>query len=287
MRPLAPTLTAPLFRGLSDELVGLLGSLEAADWDRPTLAGAWRVRDVAAHLLDGDLRKLSFHRDGHPPPAPAAPISGERQLTAYLDQLNAGWVEAARRLSPRLLTRLLAVSGPEVAAFVESLDPQGLALFPVAWAGEDVSLNWMDTGREYTERWHHQQQIREATGRMGLVARQWLRPVIDISMRALPHAYRGIAADVGAALRFVIEGPAGGEWILSREAGCWRLGGASEADGAASARVSLSEDTAWRIFFKALSPAEAERRVSIEGDVALGRAFVSARAVMVTEGVRS
>ena len=283
MLTLAPTLTAPLFRGLCDELVGLLGSLEAADWDRPTLAGAWRVRDVAAHLLDGDLRKLSFHRDRHPPPAPAAAISGERELTAYLDQQNAGWVEVARRLSPRLLTRLLAVSGPEVAAFVESLDPQGTALFPVAWAGEELSLNWMDTGREYTERWHHQQQIREATGRAGLVAPQWLRPVLDISMRALPHAYRGVAASVGARLQFVIDGSGGGEWTLSREAAGWRLGLASETDGSASTRVSLSVDTAWRIFFKALSPAEAERRVRIEGDVALGRAFVSARAVMVAD----
>jgi uncharacterized protein (TIGR03083 family) len=287
MLPLAPTLTAPLFRGLSDELVGLLGSLEAADWDRPTLAGAWRVRDVAAHLLDGDLRQLSFHRDGHPPPAPAVAISSERELTAYLDQLNAGWVEVARRLSPRLLTGMLAVTGSEVAAFVESLDPQGTALFPVAWAGEEVSLNWMDTGREYTERWHHQQQIREATGRAGLLGREWLRPVLEISLRALPHAYRGVEAEVGRSLRFVIDGPSGGEWILAREAGGWRLGVASEADGPAAARVSLSEDTAWRVFFKALSPAEAEARVRLEGDVALGSVFLRTRAVMVTEGVRS
>lgn len=283
MLPVPPTLTAPLLRGLSDELVLLLGSLEAAEWERPTLAGAWRVRDVAAHLLDGDLRKLSFHRDGHPPPAPAGPISSERELTVYIDQLNASGVEAARRLSPRLLTRLLAVSGPEVATFVEGLDPQGPALFPVAWAGEDVSLNWMDTGREYTERWHHQQQIREATGRPGLVAPQWLRPVLEISLRALPHAYRGVEAEAGRSLRFVIDGPSGGEWILAREAGTWRLGVASEADGPAAARVSLSEDTAWRIFFKALTPAEALARVRIEGDEALGRGFVRTRAVMVTD----
>ena len=85
----------------------------------------------------------------------------------------------------------------------------------------------------------------------------------------------------------MIEGPSGGEWILAREAGGWRLGVASEADGPASARVSLSEDTAWRVFFKALSPAEAEARVRIEGDKALGRGFVTTRAVMVTQGVRS
>jgi uncharacterized protein (TIGR03083 family) len=283
MLPLPPTLTAPLFRGLSDQLVGLLGSLEAADWERPTLAGAWRVRDVAAHLLDGDLRKLSFHRDGHAPPAPAVPISNERELTAYIDQLNASGVESVRRLSPRVLARLLAVSGPEVAAFVESLDPDGQALFPVAWAGEDVSRNWMDTGREYTERWHHQQQIREATGHAGLVGPEWLRPVLEISMRALPHSYRGVETAAGRSVGFVIEGPSGGEWILAREAQGWRLGVASEAGTPTAARVSLSEDTAWRIFFKALSPAQAEARVRLEGDAALGSAFVRTRAVMVVD----
>ena len=37
---------------------------------RPTVAGEWRVRDVVAHILDGSLRRLSFHRDGQTPPAP-------------------------------------------------------------------------------------------------------------------------------------------------------------------------------------------------------------------------
>ena len=43
------------------------------DWDRPTACALWSVRDIAAHLLDDDLRRLSFHRDGQPPPA-AVPI---------------------------------------------------------------------------------------------------------------------------------------------------------------------------------------------------------------------
>lgn len=102
-------------------------------------------------------------------------------------------------------------------------------------------------------------------------------------MRALPHSYRGVEADVGRSVRFAIEGPSGGEWILARGATGWRLGVASEADGPATARVSLSEDTAWRIFFKALSPAQAEARVRLEGDAALGSAFVRTRAVMVVD----
>ena len=31
-------------------------------------------------------------------------------------------------------------------------------------AGEAVSANWFDVAREFTERWHHQQQIRLAIG---------------------------------------------------------------------------------------------------------------------------
>jgi hypothetical protein len=53
---LAPTYTALLFAPPHAELLALLRGLAPAQWDAPTVAGAWRVPDVAAHLLDGDLR---------------------------------------------------------------------------------------------------------------------------------------------------------------------------------------------------------------------------------------
>ena len=65
MEPLAPIYTAELFRPLHRELIALLRGLDSDRWVAPTIAGSWRVRDVAAHLLDGDLRKLSGGRDGH------------------------------------------------------------------------------------------------------------------------------------------------------------------------------------------------------------------------------
>src|SRR5215468_3801878 len=64
-----PTLIVPdtshLFAPLRAGLIALLRTLESADWDRPTVAGAWRVRDVAAHLLDAELRAIGAHRDGY------------------------------------------------------------------------------------------------------------------------------------------------------------------------------------------------------------------------------
>src|SRR5688572_32295034 len=43
-----------------------------------------------------------------------------------------------------------------------------------------------DTAREFTERWHHQQQIRLATNRPGIMTRELYYPVLDCFMRALP-----------------------------------------------------------------------------------------------------
>ena len=58
-----PIQVLPLFPVLDDKLSELLRSLSSEDWQQPTLARKWTVKDVAAHLLDGNLRTLSFVRD--------------------------------------------------------------------------------------------------------------------------------------------------------------------------------------------------------------------------------
>ena len=82
---------------------------------------------------------------------------------------------AARRMSPRLLRELLALIGPDVEAYFSSLDLEAIG-GPVSWAGPDSSPVWFDIAREFTERWHHQQQIRDATGQPPLTIRIFSRP---------------------------------------------------------------------------------------------------------------
>ncbi|HYP27276.1 MAG TPA: maleylpyruvate isomerase N-terminal domain-containing protein [Blastocatellia bacterium] len=271
--------TTELFLPLQVELVALLRSLGPKDWSLPTIAGSWRVKDVAAHLLDGDLRRISLHRDGHSfgPPGSAPP--DYQSLLAYLNGLNASWVDATERLSPGVMTDLLEWSGPQLADFFASLPPHGAALFPVAWAGEESSENWMDISREYTEKWHHQAQIRDAVGAPLLMSRRWLYPVLALSMYALPHSFRRTDAPEGSALNISIEGEAGGLWSLVREAGRWSVR-AGAAPGA-SAGVRMDADTAWRLFFNGLGREEAGRRVEATGDGRLCSTFISTRAVMV------
>lgn len=280
LRTPGPVSTVDLFAPLSEKLIDLLRGLGPTDWERPTVAGSWRVRDVAAHLLDTDLRRLSMHRDGHVAPPPDPSFESYEGLVRYINRLNAGWVEmASQRMSPRVITGLLAWTGPQVAEFFASLPPHGPAVISVAWAGEEVSENWMDVGREYTEKWHHQEQIRDAVGAPGLTSRRWLFPVLDLSMRALPHAFREVEAPSGAALAVAITGDAGGVWSLVRGDGRWSLWAGEEAEPAA--RVRLGAETAWRIFYNALPPEAARSRVEIEGEERLGRAFLATRSVMV------
>ncbi len=66
MEPTSPLYTADLFPPLHQELIGLLHALSPEDWGRPTVAGEWEVRDVVAHLLDVDLRKLSVNLNESP-----------------------------------------------------------------------------------------------------------------------------------------------------------------------------------------------------------------------------
>ncbi|HEX8503135.1 MAG TPA: maleylpyruvate isomerase N-terminal domain-containing protein [Pyrinomonadaceae bacterium] len=272
--------TVELFLPLQRELVALLRGLSDEDWTRPTVARGWTVKDVAAHLLDTDLRRLCAQRDayGLAPRSPAGEPTYE-ELVALINRLNAAWVEVFARVSPRVLTDLLEWAGPQVAEVFASLAPEGDALYPVAWAGEGRSANWMDAGREYTEKWHHQAQIRDAVAAPALDSRRWLGPVLELSMYALPRAFRGARAGDGTALSVRVEGEAGGAWHVLRGRSGWELR-EGEAPSAA-ARVRLDADTAWRLFFNALDADEAARRVETEGDERLCAAFLDVRSVMV------
>jgi uncharacterized protein (TIGR03083 family) len=279
LAPLPPTDTRPYFRPVARELVALLRGLPDTAWNQPTVAGAWRVRDVVAHILDGSLRRVSFHRDRHPPPAPEPPPRSEREFVAFINGLNAQWVEAARRLSPRVMTEVYELASGALADFVEALPADAPALFPVSWAGEASSEGWFDIGREFTELWHHQAQVRDAVGAPPLGDPQWLHAVLLIALRGLPHAYRDVPAATGKWLTIEVTGVAGGVWTLRRDEDRFRLWAGQEAGE--SARVTMSDDTAWRLLFNALPPGRADALVTRSGDPALSAPLLRARSVIV------
>lgn len=265
------------FPELHGELLRLLESLHPEDWNRPTACKGWAVRDLTAHLLDGMLRRIAAGRDGSAPPPPPQPIAGYRDLVTFLNNLNAEWVAAARRLSPRQLLDLLTYAGIEACEYFAALDPDAPALYPVSWAGDLESPNWFDLAREFTEWWHHQQQIREAVGAATLARPPFLKPVLDTFIHAVPRAYQDVEAPPGTCVTLRLEGPSGGGWTLLRD-GVWQLrDGVAEP---AAASISISEDAAWRLFTKGLSAEAAAAQSRVSGDRELAAHFFRTLAVM-------
>src|SRR5215475_3292834 len=238
--PLHPIFTAHLFPKVDGMLLELLRSLSPEAWEKPTVSSKWKVKDVAAHLLDTALRGISIARDGCAAPAPN--IDSPRAWGAYIDRLNEQGVTVYRRLSPAVLISLIEVACKQLAEYHAGRDPLAQAPYGVSWAGEEKSANWFDTAREYTERWHHQQQIRLAVNppniaHPGIMTPELYNPVLDCFMRGLPFAYRNVSATPGTRIRITVSGDCGGSWNLYREEGNWVMteGAPAQPAGAVSA----------------------------------------------------
>jgi hypothetical protein len=151
-----------LFPELYSELIELLQKLSGDEWNYPTSSSKWSVKDIVAHLIDTDLRRISFQRDHLIPQTNNKQIDDFKNIVEYLNYLNNSWVDASKRLSTGVLIDLLKYIKIEMPKLLNTLDMDSKALFAVWWAGEDESKCWFDIAREYTEKWYHQQQIKEA-----------------------------------------------------------------------------------------------------------------------------
>lgn len=277
-----PIQVVHLFAELDALLINCLSTCKTEDWQRPTLAREWTVKDVAAHLLDGNIRALSIGRDqyfGHPIP----PDSSYEEVVRALNELNAQWILAAKRLSPSLLIQLLESTGNATTAYYKTLNLGSPAPFPVAWAGEEQSLNWFHIAREYTERWHHQAQIRAAIGNLSpLLTPRLYHPFLQTTIRGMPHLYRNVPADTGTVVQINIAGPSGGTWSIKKMAEKWTL--TERLAESPAAVVSIEQSIAWKLFTKAMRPTgellEQKTLVSFTGNQGLAEPALSLIAVM-------
>jgi uncharacterized protein (TIGR03083 family) len=263
---LPPIFTAHLFPGLEAKLIELLRSLAPEDWEKQTLAPKWKVKDVAAHLLDTQTRKLAAARHGYQP-------ENSKKLTpaklfTLINTLNGEGVRKYRQLPPEELISKMETASRESAEYHQALDPFAPAMFPVSWAGEEESLNWFDTAREFTERWHHQQQIRLAVNKPGIMTCEFYFPVLDCFMRGLPHAYRSVPAKTRSLAQFNVSGECGGSWYLFRDGDAWGL--ILSPAGEKISETTIPQEIAWRIFTKGIAFEEARTHVQVTGDSEVG-----------------
>lgn len=268
--------TLDLLRETNEALVDLLESLSEPDWLKPTIHRERTVKDLAAHLLDGSLRRLAMQRDGFF--GESFQGSSFDELVQFIQRLNREWILAARRLSPKMLVRMIREADEELLALLGSRAPTDEAMFSVAWAGEQKSEHWFDVAREYTEKWHHQQQIRDAVGKPDLGSRRHLHPVIATFVRAMPHAYRDVDAPDDTHVQLSIDGEASSVWCLTRAPSGWNLEAKVVADPACE--VVVDGDVAWRLWTKGLPASDAPSRIAIHGDVQLAAPLLAMTCIM-------
>jgi uncharacterized protein (TIGR03083 family) len=254
----------PLFGQDRATLLRLVRGLDPEEWERSTAAAPWLVRDVVAHLLGDDLSRLARTRDGHSPVGPQQ----DEPLAAFIHRFNDEWVQAARRVSPRLLLDLLAVTSPQVLALWRDIDLD-MITDPVTWAGPEPAPVWLDCARDFTEYWVHQQQIRNATGRPGDGDPAVVHLVLDTFLRAMPHTLAGHDRPEGTTLVVAVTGAGGGQWGWQAQGGRWLP--VDDVDG--STRMTFHDAEAlWRLCTRLIEPDQAKRRVTVVGDPALADA---------------
>lgn len=274
--PTTSTDYAALFALDDERLLELLRSLEPADWSRPTPCPAWDVHGLALHLLGSSLSVVSWHRDGHRgTPAPAG--VDEHGFIAWLDELQAGWVDAARRISPRLLVELSAWVAVAFGETMAALDPSAVTA-DVSWASDGPVPVWLDQARELTEHWIHRQQLLEALERPADLRDDLCVPVLEALRWAYPYRLRDEMRPPGSTVEFRIDHDGDAQlWRLVCDGRSWSFDELATTDVVAS--VHLSRDQAWRLLTNNYRP-DLHGPYRTAGDHTLLARIASTRAII-------
>lgn len=181
-----PIETLHLFQDLNQELIYFLADLKPEEWLLPSPIDGRTIKDLASHLIDGSLRRISMQRD-HYFEADTKIPQNHNELVELIQNKNNEWILATRRLSSRILVEMLKKYEQEVYELYCRLKPEDEALFSVSWAGQKKSPNWFDIARDYSEKWHHQMQMRMASGRNLLISERFLTPLYETLLLGLPE----------------------------------------------------------------------------------------------------
>ena len=268
MQHTRPIMVLDLFPQERKHLLELFSELTPEEWEKPTICPGWTVKDIGLHLLGDDIGYLSGARDHFSNPFfQNKDLLAWKNLVKNINDANELWVQATARISPKLLIDLLELTGKQFYQYLQSLDQMATG-GAVNWAGPDPAPVWLDIAREYTERWVHQQHIRDAVNKPGLKEKRLFQPVLATFVRALPHTYKDIPVIHNTVLKFVVTGEAGDTWYLIGEANSWSL--SQGVDLQPVTVVTMDQEVCWRLFTKGMHKEQARAQTIIKGDKKLG-----------------
>jgi uncharacterized protein (TIGR03083 family) len=273
-----PFVYKSLFPVENERLLTLLRSLTPADWHRSTPCPGWDVHGLALHLLGGSFSVISWLRDGFRG-TPAPKDSDEQGFIDWLDDLQAAWVTAARRLSPRLLVELLDWTAKGFAEAIDAQDPSALAA-NVSWASADPVPVWVDHARELTEKWIHRQQILQALDQPSDLRPDLAGPVLEALRWAYPYRLGVHKREAGAFVQIdIVDEQLGQQWRIVSNGESWEFDGSNPTIKLAS--MSLSGEQAWRLLTNNYDPA-AHGNLETTGDPEFIATLTRTRAIIGT-----
>jgi uncharacterized protein (TIGR03084 family) len=210
-----PTVVADL-AAETGSLVTILARLGSADWNAPTPAQGWTIRDQVSHLAFFDDATLLAVND------PAAFAAQRTELLA----LGAGFPDVVaaryRYLAGGRCLAWFTRSRTALLAAYRGVDPDTR----LPWYGPDMSPASSATGR-LMETWAHGQDVADTIGERREPTER-LRHVADLGVRTFAFCFRLRGRPVPAVpVRVELDAPGGGHWTWGAVAAEDRITGSA------------------------------------------------------------
>jgi uncharacterized protein (TIGR03084 family) len=227
--------TTSAFDALEDQyerLDSILGSLNGAQWDEPSLCEGWSVRDVVLHLAQTEEAVLASIEER---PAPI-PVEGASNVDEAMEQ----WVRKERDTTPDVRARWKEASQAALRALRDA-DPQK----SLQWAAAPLKPKTMATTR-LSEHWIHTMDIADPLG-INNPDTDNLEHIAWLAWRTIPYAFMRAGRDDAPTVRAELVAPSGEIVTFGAEdARCLVKGSMGEFCRVAARRMSPDNATSLR-----------------------------------------
>jgi uncharacterized protein (TIGR03084 family) len=185
-------------------LAGLLETLDADAWKRPTRCEGWNVADVVLHLAQTDALALASAQDRFADGLEV--LAGGRDRQGNVDDGAAKMVASERGMAPAaLLERWRAGAAALRDALAES-DPHRR----VEWVAGRLSTRTLATTR-LAECWIHTGDVSDALG-VAQEPTDDLEHIARLAWRTLPYAFARSGRQLAGPVAFDLRAPSGRRW---------------------------------------------------------------------------
>ena len=250
--------------GIEDAL-NVFESLSVEEWGRPSGCTGWRVQDVAAHM--GSNFKETAD-PSPPPPEPLPPMPAER----LMDLL----VEPRRDWTPEQVLTELRTYAPRLVATLDAMQEPPLATSPLTVA--DLGTYEMQRLADaYAFDLYCHLRV-DVLAPHGPIERDIppaddlrIRPAVGWMLAGLPQMQGDAFAFVDRSIGLRLDGPGGGEWLISPAEGD-RI--AVEASTAANDVAAVIRSSADAFVMWGTKRSDWRESTELDGDLNLASRFL-------------